>query len=145
VAAAQHAYRIEYDRRLTPAGSRAPRRTGRVARRSSAQTVRLIALIAAPLIMVLAYVGLTAELAQQTYRLNADQTQQASLILTDDALHQRIAALQSVARLEAAAKALHMKEPAHIAVIVLPATSAKPTTTALGARFASLKRLFVAP
>ncbi len=38
--------------------------------------------------MVLAYVGLIAGLAQQTYRLDADQTQQASLILTNNALHQ---------------------------------------------------------
>jgi hypothetical protein len=141
---AAHAYKIEFDRRLapTPRSARAPRQGGRAARRKVALTARLIALAIVPLVMLFVYVGLTAELAAQSYRLNADQTRQAQLVQTDDSLHQRLAQLQSVARLEAAAAALHMREPSHVAVITLPSTSTKPTTTALAAGIASFKRLF---
>jgi hypothetical protein len=141
---AAHAYKIEFDRRLTPQprSARAPRQRSRAARRKTAFTARLVAIAVVPLLMLFVYVGLTAELAAQTYRLNADQTQQAELVQTDDSLHQQLAQLQSVARLEAAAAALHMREPSHVAVITLPSASTKPTTTALAAGIASFKRLF---
>lgn len=141
---AAHAYKIEFDRRLAPAprSVRAPRHRGRAARRKTAFTARLVAVAVVPLLMLFAYVGLTAELAAQTYRLSAAQTRQAQLVQMDDNLHQRLAQLQSVARLEAAAAALHMREPSHVAVITLPPASTKPTTTALAAGIASFKRLF---
>jgi len=141
---AAHAYKIEFDRRLAPPprSARVPRSGGRAARRKTASTARLVAIAVLPLLMLFVYVGLTAELATQTYRLNADQTIQAQLVQTDDSLHQRLAQLQSVARLEAAAAALHMREPSHVAVITLPPASTKPTTTALAAGIASFKRLF---
>jgi hypothetical protein len=143
---AAHAYKLEFDRRLAPPPrtARAARQTGRAARRKSMSTARIVALVAAPLVMLFGYVGLTAELAAQTYRLNADQTLQAQLVQTDDALRQHLAQVQSVAKLEAAAAALHMKEPARTAVITLPSASTKPTTTAFAARLASFKRLFFA-
>jgi hypothetical protein len=138
------AYKIEFDQRLTPRprSVRAPRPRHRAARRKTAFTARLVAIAIVPLLMLFVYVGLTAELAAQTYRLNADQTSQAQLVQADDSLHQQLAQLQSVARLEAAAAALHMREPSHVAVITLPSTSTKPTTTALAAGIASFKRLF---
>jgi hypothetical protein len=141
---AAHAYKIEFDRRLTPPARpvRAPRHRGRAVRRKTAFTARLIAIAVVPLVALFVYVGLTAELAAQTYRLNADQTLQTQLVQTDDNLHQRLAQLQSVARLEAAAAALHMREPSHVAVITLPPASTKPTTTALAAGIADFKRLF---
>ena len=142
---AAHAFKIEFDRRLTPrrSGTRSSRRHGRAARRKTVFAARVIVFAVVPLLMLLAYVGLTAELAAQTYRLNADQARQAQLVQEGDSLHQRLAQLQSVARLEAAAAALHMREPAHVAVITLPSTaSTKPTTTALAAGIASFKRLF---
>ena len=121
------------------------RPTKRVARRKAGAAARYVIFALVPLLSLIAYVGLTDELAAQTYRLNADQAQQAQLVQTDDELRQRVAQLQSVAKLEAAAAALHMKEPAHIAVLTLPPTSTKPTTTAFTARLASFKRLFFAP
>lgn len=142
---AAHAYKLEFDRRLAPQPRRrAPRQPGRATRRKTISTARIIAIAAVPLIMLFGYVGLTAQVAAQTYRLNADQTQQAQLVQTDDALRQHLAQLQSVARLEAAAAALHMKEPARTVVITLPSASTKPTTTAFAARLASFKRLFLA-
>ena len=138
------AYKIEFDPRLAPRprASRAPRQPRRAARRKTALTARLVLVTIAPLLMLFVYVGLTAELAAQTYRLNADQATQAQLVQTDDGLHQQLAQLQSVARLEAAAAVLHMREPSHVAVITLPSASTKPTTTALAAGIASFKRLF---
>lgn len=117
----------------------------RTARRKVGSAVRFAIVALVPLFMLIAYVGLTAELAAQTYRLNADQSQQVQLVQTDDNLRQRVAQLQSVAKLEAAAAALHMKEPGHIAVLTLPPASTKPTTAAFAARFASFKRLLFAP
>jgi hypothetical protein len=140
---AAHAYKIEFDRRLAPPPrTRALRHSGRAVRRKTAFTARVISLAVVPLLALFVYVGLTAELAAQTYRLNADQTLQTQLVQTDDNLHQRLAQLQSVAQLEAAAAALHMREPSHIVVITLPPASTKPTTTALAAGIASFKRLF---
>jgi folylpolyglutamate synthase/dihydropteroate synthase len=140
------AFKLEFDRRVA-APPRAMRRnapTARATRRKTVSVARYVMLGAIPLIMLCGYVGLNAELVAQTYRLNADQQQQAQLVQSDDALRQRLAQAQSVGRLEAAASALHMKEPASIAVITLPAASTKPTTTAFAAGLASFKRLFVA-
>jgi hypothetical protein len=140
------AFRLEFDQRLAPPPrrARAHRQTGRVSRRKRFNVARIVAVAALPLILLCGYVALNAELVAQTYRLNADQQTQAQLVQADDALRQRLAQAQSVARLEAAAAALHMKEPARVAVINLPAASTKPTTTAFAARLASFKRLFFA-
>ncbi|MBV8082362.1 MAG: hypothetical protein JOY86_05195 [Candidatus Eremiobacteraeota bacterium] len=140
------AFKLEFDQRLAPPprGARSPRPAGRAARRKRFSVARLGACAAAPLIFLFGYVALNAELVAQTYRLNADQQTQAQLVQSDDALHQRLAQAQSVARLEAAAAALHMKEPARVAVINVPSASTKPTTTAFAARIASFKRLFFA-
>ncbi len=107
-------------------------------------SARLALMVAVPLALVLSYVGLTAELTSQTYRLAAAQAQQAQLLQTDAELHQRLAQLQSVARLESAAAMLHMKEPARMSVIVLPAPPHKTPPT-LASRFADLKRWLFAP
>ena len=128
-----------------PARMERRRPVGRAARRKAGNAARYAVLAIVPLLMLIAYVGSTAELASQTYRLNADQAVAAQLQQTDDALRQRVSQLQSVAKLEAAAAALHMQEPSHIAVLTLPPASTKPTTAAFAARLASFKRLFFAP
>jgi len=133
------------ERMLPPPRTLTARPVRRAARRKAGAAARVAVFTFVPLLMLVAYVALTAELAAQTYRLNADQMQQAQLVQADDDLRQRVAQAQSVAKLEAAAAALHMKEPGHVAVLTLPPASTKPTTAALGARLASFKRLFFAP
>ena len=139
------AYKPTRDRVLPPPRPPTLRPARRAARRKAGAAACYAVFTFVTLLMLVAYVGLTAELAAQTYRLNADQIQQAQLVQADDELRQRVAQLQSVAKLEAAAAALHMKEPAHVAVLTLPPASTKPTKAALGARLASFKRLFFAP
>jgi len=138
------AFKLEFDRRLKPPPHSMQRNapTAKAVRRKTASVARVVLLGSIPLMLLCGYVGLNAELVAQTYRLSADQQTQAQLVQTDDALRQRLAQAQSVTRLEAAASALHMKEPASIAVITLPSTSTKPETTAFAAGFASFKRLF---
>jgi len=140
------AFKLEFDRRLAPPPRNMRRNAPapRASRRKTALVSRIVALGAIPIALLCGYVGLNAELIAQTYRLNADQQLKVQLVQSDDALHQRLAQAQSVARLEAAAAALHMKEPASVAVITLPAASTKPTTTAFAAELASFKRLFAA-
>ena len=75
-----------------------------------------------PLVLVLLYVGLMANLTSQTYRLAADQRLHATLIERNNALHSREAQLESVESLQAAARKLHMGEPQKIAFIFSPAT-----------------------
>ena len=121
--------------------ARAGKRRARLQRWSSA---RLALLIVLPLFAILSYVGLTAELTAQTYRLAADQSTQAQLLQSDDELRQRLAQLQSVAQLESAAARLGMKEPARISVITLPAPPHKAPPT-LASRLADLKHLLFVP
>ena len=107
-------------------------------------SAKLTLLVSVPLLLILSYVGLTAEVTSQTYRLAADQAQQAKLLQTDDELRQRLVQLQSVERLEAAAAVLGMKEPARISVITLPRTAPKVPPT-LASRLADLKRFLFIP
>jgi len=98
-------------------------------------------LIASVVGIVLGYVWLTAELTAQTYRLHDDQARQASLLLENQDLRQRVARLESLPRLEAAAASMHMSVPASVALIVPPQTASAPAkVTAVAASIADVRR-----
>jgi len=82
---------------------------------------RLFGLCLLPLAALLMYVALTAGLTAQTYALGVQQQQHARLLEKTNALRSQVAQLESVDRLQAVARQLHMSEPAKVAVIVLPA------------------------
>ena len=90
------------------------RKSPRVASRSARVLGRLIAVTVA-FALVLAYVGMTAQLAALTYRLAEERTHHASLIEREEHLRQTAAALQSLPRLEAVAMKLRMRQPVHVA------------------------------
>lgn len=97
------------------------RRRRRIGR--AAGLARMLTWCAIPLFLVLAYVGLTASLTAQTYRLAAAQRVHAALLDRRSALESRQAQLESIENLEAAARKLHMSEPKKVAVIWTPAAA----------------------
>lgn len=95
----------------------------------------------APLVVLLLYVALTAGLTAQTYSLGREQRTHARLLEQNTELRSRVAQLQSVERLQATARALHMTEPAQVALIDLPAGPAAPARkAAFLQRLASIAR-----
>ncbi len=112
---------------------RAPRRSGRrAARRAVPSSLRIGVLVGVPLALIIAYVGLTAQLAAQTYRLSADREQEAQLMLTNNELRAQVGQLESLSRLEAAAAKLHMTVPKSVSVLEMPgAPKPAPQNTAL--------------
>ena len=96
-----------------------------------------------PLVLLLLYVGLMAGLTAQTYRLNADQRVHAILLERNTALRSHVAQLESVDRLEAVARQLHMTEPNKVAFITTPATPQPAVRAfALFARILGVTRWF---
>lgn len=90
---------------------------------------------------VMAYVWLTAELTAQTYRLHDAQAAQAALQLQTQELRQRVARLESLPRLEAAAAQLHMTVPTSVALITPPSVAAtQPRFTAVAASINVVRR-----
>jgi hypothetical protein len=73
-----------------------------------------------PLVLVLLYVGMMAGLTAQTYRLASAQKVHAALTERNNALRSREAQLESVDRLQAVARQLHMTEPAKVAFLSQP-------------------------
>jgi hypothetical protein len=73
-----------------------------------------------PLVLVLLYVGMMAGLTAQTYRLASDQKVRATLVERNNGLRSRVAQLESVDRLQAVARKLHMTEPSKVAFISQP-------------------------
>jgi len=103
--------------------------------------MRGAALLAAPLLFAFVYVGMTAQLAAQTYRLSADRSHQSELRQTADVLGQRLAQAQSLTQLERVAQRLHMTTPVEVVYIPLRVAStpkAQPRTFA--AHFQNLAR-----
>ncbi len=94
-----------------------------------------------PLVLILLYVGLMAGLTAQTYKLAADQRVHASLTERNNALRSRVAQLESVDRLQAVARQLHMTEPRKLAFVTTP-SAAQPVvhTFALFARILGVTR-----
>lgn len=98
----------------------------------------------APVVMVLLYVGLMAGLTAQTYRLSAQERLRSDLIQRDADLRSRVAQLESVDRLQAVARQLHMGVPKRVAVLSLPkAPVAAPRRTALLERIAGVAHWLV--
>jgi len=108
-----------------------------------AGSARRLVLCIIPLALLLLYVGLMAGLTAQTYRLAADQRVHATLIERNNALRSRVAQLESVGRLEAVARQLHMTDPNKVAFISTrphAAPGARPFL--VFARIVAVTRLF---
>jgi len=126
-----------------PAPQPLRRRVRRAEHRDARKRVTIFALIAIPIALILCYVWLTAQLTLQTYRLHDDLVQQSRLVQQYGELRQRVATLESLPRLEAAATRLHMTVPPRVA-LVAPSTAAPPppAQTASAASFAFVLRWF---
>lgn len=120
--------------------ARAPRRRARRKRGNAAFRLRVGLVSGLLLAAVLAYVGMTAELTAQTYRLSADQTHHAELAQSTDALAQRLAQMQSLPRLEIAAARLHMAQPQRVVVIALPTIARVRPPMTFAARLSNLTK-----
>ena len=135
MAQAARAFRSELE--LRPAEP-AHRKKGRYRARARAAYraipifVRRTIMIGVPLALVIAYVGLTAQLTAQTYRLADDKTREIQLLQTNNALRAQVGQLESLSRLEAAAVKLHMTYPKQVSVLTLPGgPKPQPENTAL--------------
>lgn len=108
-----------------------------------AGSARRLVLCVIPLALVLLYVGLMAGLTAQTYRLAAGQREHANLIERNNALQSRVAELESVDRLEAVARQLHMTEPNSVAVLTtMPPRPVAAHPGVIFARIVAVTRLF---
>jgi hypothetical protein len=114
-----YAYKPQLEPSIDARDSDTRRRRRRITR--AAGWARTVTWCAIPLVLVLAYVGLTASLTAQTYHLAAAQRMHATLLDRRGALESRQAQLESIENLEAAARKLHMSEPKKVAVIWTPA------------------------
>ena len=118
-------------------------RVRRVRVRAARNGARVFAIAALPVIIIMAYVWLTAELTAQTYRLHDDQARQTVLLQHDTDLRQQVARLESLPRLEAAAAALHMQVPSKVALIQAPQNGPqRSSTTAFSASIADVRTWF---
>ena len=121
MSAPAYAYKPQLEPPIDPRDSDTRRRRRRIVR--AAGFARTLTWCMIPLVLVLAYVGLTASLTAQTYRLAAAQREHAALVDRRNALESRQAQLESIENLEAAARKLHMSEPKKVAVIWTPAAA----------------------
>ena len=131
MAQAAHAYKPE----VAPRPARPPRRPrahNRATFRAIPVAFRRTFMIGVPLALLIAYVGLTAQLTAQTYRLADDKARETQLVQTNNALRAQVGQLESLSRLEAAAVKLHMTYPKRVSVLALPgAPKPQPENTAL--------------
>jgi hypothetical protein len=112
--------------------ARRPRGRGRLTYRAVPAVVRRTFMIGVPLALLILYVGLTAQLTAQTYRLADDRAREAQLLQTNNVLHAQVGQLESLSRLEAAAVKLHMTYPKRVSIIALPGSpKPQPENTAL--------------
>jgi len=133
MAQAAHAFRPEVESRpAQPARRSRTRGRVRAAYRAVPAVVRRTFMIGVPLALLIAYVGLTAQLTAQTYRLADDKTRETQLLQTNNALRAQVGQLESLSRLEAAAAKLHMTYPKQVSVLALPGgPKPQPENTAL--------------
>jgi hypothetical protein len=108
--------------------------------RLAGKGVRIAAFAAIPLVLILTYVWLTAQVTAQTYRLHDDQARQAEMLQRDNELRQQVARLESLPRLEAAAAKLHMTVPPGVAIIAPPPSRIAVHPTALAATIEDFER-----
>jgi len=139
MALAARVYQSDDEVSRPPSGKRARRARVRVAGKG----LRVTSLAVIPLALILTYVWLTAQLTAQTYRLHDDQTRQAALVQRNNDLRQKVAGLESLPRLEAAAAKLKMTVPPGIS-LVAPAQPPGKTTaqTAFAASIADVRKWF---
>lgn len=133
MAQSARAFRAEVDSRPA-APARRPKGKGRAraAYRALPVVVLRSIMIGVPLALLIAYVGLTAQLTAQTYRLADDKAHEQQLMQTNSALRAKVGQLESLSSLEAAAVKLHMTYPKQVSVIALPgAAKPEPENTAL--------------
>jgi hypothetical protein len=122
---------------ITPRPAEKPRRSKahgrtRATYRAMPAAVRRTIMIGVPLALLIAYVGLTAQLTAQTYRLADDKKVETQLVQTNNALRARVGQLESLSRLEAAAVKLHMTYPKRVSQLMLPGgPKPQPENTAL--------------
>src|SRR5579864_685414 len=127
---------LEVSTRVLPQTRRRRRR-----RTKALSNARLLLLCVVPLTVMILYVALTAGLTAQTYTLGVQQRLHTKLVEKNNELRSRVAELQSVERLQAAARQLHMGEPAKVAVIAFPvAIQPAERRTALLDRIAGVAR-----
>jgi cell division protein FtsB len=119
MAAAAYAYKPQLGSPIDPLETHSRRKRRR--RVKLVGNARTLIFCVIPLFLLLLYVGLMAGLTAQTYRLNTDQRMHATLMERNNALRSRVAQLESVDRLEAVARRLHMSEPNKVAFITTPA------------------------
>jgi hypothetical protein len=114
------------------APARRPKRRERATFRAMPVVARRTLMIGVPLALLIAYVGLTAQLTAQTYRLADDKATESRLLQTNNALHAQVGELESLSRLEAAAVKLHMTYPKRVSILALPGgAKPQPENTAL--------------
>jgi hypothetical protein len=114
------------------APSRHPKKHNRATWRAIPVVVRRIFMVGVPLALLIAYVGMTAQLTTQTYRLADDKARETQLMQTNNALRAQVGQLESLSRLEAAAVKLHMTYPKRVSVLALPGQpKPQPENTAL--------------
>lgn len=141
MSAAAYAYKPQLRSSIDPLETHSRRKRRR--RVTIVGNARKLIFCAVPLVLLLLYVGLMAGLTAQTYRLNADQRVHTVLVERNTALRSRVAQLESVDRLEAVARQLHMTEPSKVAFITTPAAP-RPVVRAfaLFARILGVTRWF---
>jgi hypothetical protein len=139
MALAARVYRLEEPQPKLRRIKRSNRHRVRVAGRG----MRNASLAVIPLVLILVYVGLTAQLTAQTYRLHDDQALQTALVARNTELRQQVARLESLPRLEAAAAKLHMTVPPGVALLApeQPAPQPRPQT-ALAASIEDVRKWF---
>lgn len=125
-----------------PARGRTAKRVSAARARLAGRGVRLGAIIVLPIALVFTYVWLTAELTAQTYRLHDDQALQTVLAQRDTDLRQKVAHLESLPRLEAAAAKLHMHVPTGVALVAPAHAAPAPKMTALALSIADMRKWF---
>jgi hypothetical protein len=118
VGAAAYAYKPQLRSPLDQQETRSRRQRRR--RVKIVGSARKFVYCAIPLALLLLYVGLMAGLTVQTYRLSADQRAHATLLDRNNSLRSSVAQLESVERLQAVARRLHMTEPHQVAFITTP-------------------------
>ena len=135
---------FEQLRPKAPRRKRATVRFQRVRVRVASKGTVIGLAVVAPLLLIIAYVWLTAQLTAQSYRLHDAQARQTVLLQQDAVLRQQVAKLESLPRLEAAAAALHMTVPARMALVAPPAKPVPPTRTvaAIAASLAGVRHWF---
>lgn len=100
--------------------------------------------VGAPLLLIVAYVWLTAQLTAQSYRLHDAQARQVALLQQEAVLRQDVASLESLPRLEAAAAKLHMTVPTRVALVAPAATETaqRRSVTTIAASIAGIRHWF---